>query len=335
MNPSEVRPSPSHHFHHPPAPWGASPPNRQRRHETESMQSALVPGLIAGAVQAVLFNPIDRALFLRVLHRRSFFCLDNWANPFQGFGNAALYRTLCGASYLVWQDVMRGELERRNPQLLVDSPVVAQLAIGCIAGTLNGLALNQLQIVKYQLWSTPLTQQLASAGGSPIRRNGVIRVAQEMLERGGVRVFFRGVGVSILRDSVFGMLYETIRRVRPPVTGCDFFWNLSAAVVASTATAPLNYCRNMIYGSPVDGSPLKVIQLLTQLKGEVMQEQSFARRASLVNARLNIGLGAFRVGVGMAVGQHIFDWIKHRSGHAQQQPLIDAGMPTAVPVGTE
>jgi hypothetical protein len=297
MNTSrEVRPA-SHHFG---APSAATHSGSGGAHGRS--WGVLVPGLLSGAVQAVVFNPFDRALFLRVLHRRRFLCARNWSTPFQGFGNAALYRTLCGASYLIWQDVMHDVLESSCPGMQAERPVLAQLLVGFWAGTLNGLILNKLQIVKYQLW----TDSATSVGGW---RN----IIREMLRHGGVRVFFRGVGVSILRDSFFGMIYETMRRssfIGELDEDRQFFRNMGAAVVAGTATAPLNYCRNMIYGSPVTGSPLRMRHLIRQLAREVSWQPSVRRRAALLNARLNVGLGALRVGLGMAVGQHVFDCLK-------------------------
>lgn len=267
----------------------------------------LFPGLVSGAVQAVMFNPFDRALFLRVLHRRSFFCRQNWTSPFQGFGNAALYRTLCGASYLVWQDLTMDALERNCGGFVAERPLLAQLTVGFVAGTLNGLILNKLQVVKYQIWSTAPSGETTSVDWRKVTRG--------MWRHGGVRVFFRGVSASILRDSCFGMIYETLRRSgqnesAPKDDAAPFFHNLGAAVIAGTATAPLNYCRNIIYGSPITGSPQRMRQLMRQLLMEAAWKPTLRDGAALLNARLNIVLGAVRVGVGMAVGQYIFDVVK-------------------------
>ncbi len=48
------------------------------------MQGNLVAGTTVGALQAVLFNPWDRALYLSVKEKRPFLHRANFTQPFQG-----------------------------------------------------------------------------------------------------------------------------------------------------------------------------------------------------------------------------------------------------------
>jgi hypothetical protein len=161
------------------------------------------PALISGASQAILFNPIDRALYVRVkFRRRRFLDKRNFERPFQGFMNAAVYRTLVGASYMFWQDSMRIAIERLAPapcQASV-SPQLNSMLIGLSAGSVNGFALNTLQAVKFRMWNTD--------------ERGItfLRTALNMYKEGGVAIFFRGCITTMIRDSVFGVVYETTRR---------------------------------------------------------------------------------------------------------------------------
>lgn len=161
------------------------------------------PALLSGASQAILFNPIDRALYLRVkFRRRRFLDKRNFERPFQGFMNAVVYRTLVGASYMFWQDSVRIAIERVAPvRCQADvSPQLNSMLIGLAAGSLNGFALNTLQAVKFRMWNTD--------------ERGItfLRTAVHMYGEGGVAIFFRGCVTTMVRDSVFGVVYETARR---------------------------------------------------------------------------------------------------------------------------
>lgn len=119
----------------------------------------VVPALSSGAIQAILFNPIDRALYLRVTYRRSSF-LDwrNFDRPFHGFMNAAVYRTLVGACYLFWQDTFHFYIQRHLPSWCQESvsPQLNAMLIGFTAGASNGLALNAMQAIKFRMWNENL-----------------------------------------------------------------------------------------------------------------------------------------------------------------------------------
>ncbi|ORC87880.1 uncharacterized protein TM35_000191240 [Trypanosoma theileri] len=260
------------------------------------------PALMSGAAQAVIFNPFDRALYVRVKFRRNHF-LDrrNFEKPFQGFMNAAVYRTLVGASYMFWQDSMRIFIERVMPEYFQasHSPKTNAFLIGATAGSLNGSVLNGMQVVKYRMWN-------AEVGSS------FYAVALDAYKENGLRIFFRGIGATALRDCIFGVVYESCRRAtgfkdfldsyvifiqhwskelfgKGMTPGCSvdagnsthhggdvegslwksqkcgmcaFFSNLVAALLASVASSPFNYVRSVIYGAPSGSVPMRYLPLL-------------------------------------------------------------------------
>ncbi|KAG5479564.1 hypothetical protein CUR178_03325 [Leishmania enriettii] len=171
-------------------------------HGKDSFLYSAGPALLSGASQAILFNPIDRALYVRVkFRRRRFLDKRNFEHPFQGFMNAAVYRTLVGASYMFWQDTMRIAIERFAPAVCRadTSPLLNSILIGLAAGSTNGFALNTLQVVKFRMWNT--------------NERGItfLRTALHMYGEGGALIFFRGGLTTMVRDSVFGVVYETAR----------------------------------------------------------------------------------------------------------------------------
>lgn len=199
-------------------------------HKSDLVQllETATPALVSGAIQSVLFNPFDRALYVRVQSRRRRF-LDrrNFERPFQGFGNAAVYRTIVGASYVFWQDSCRIWIPRAVPSLSeAQNPTLNAVSVGLIAGAANGLALNNLQAIKFRMWTEAPPEQLhpsatrltsaslptAPAATSSSTSMGFFGTARNMYATGGIRVFYRGCIITMQRDSVFGVTYEGLRR---------------------------------------------------------------------------------------------------------------------------
>lgn len=262
------------------------------------------PALLSGASQAIIFNPIDRALYVRVRFRRARF-LDrrNFQRPFQGFMNAAVYRTLVGASYMFWQDSVRLAIGRFGPRFVQAerAPHINSVLIGLTAGSINGFTLNMLQVVKFRMWNS--------------NEKGVTfaRTAGNMLREGGPLIFMRGCMTTVVRDSIFGMVYETARRSsawvdffhhyvgravalqrrlrgRPAEAAtealreethvsvansraqcevCTFTANLLAAMLASILSSPFNYVRSIVYGTPASAVPLGYVPLLRSFAFQV------------------------------------------------------------------
>lgn len=274
---------------------------RQQQRSFSTLTAA--PAMLSGAVLAVLFNPYDRALYLRVHHVRPFFHKENWRTPFQGFANAAVYRTVCSGSYLIWQDTGRYVLDCTAPGVLDASPSMCGAAVGLFAGTINGLLLNHPQLIKYRMWT--------DGSGT------FMSVTARILRTGGVRLLFRGVRVSVARDAVFGVVYEVLRSSSLPAVDSanttetsSFIRNVTAAGIASCCSAPFNYCRNIAYGAPSHSTPLGTRQLLRLLWVQCKQRSTPLERLRFLNSRCNLVWGTLRVGLGMGVGQGMFQWFK-------------------------
>lgn len=419
---------------------------------TDLLKTA-APALCSGAIQAVLFNPYDRALYVRVQQKRKHF-LDrrNFQAPFQGFANAAAYRTISSASYIFWQDTCRYWIEEigggaaKNQFTSANYPVAYSAVIGVVSGAANGLALNNMQAIKFTMWSQSSqivdhweTKKDASiakklemgnvkatvAGTNSAAEKGFFTTAAEMYRQGGAGIFFRGVKVTICRDTVFGLVYELLRNskiirsslqktvhtgaqlkariqndsdgyhrwlakhnkkmAKQDQNGLAFVQNVFAACSGCIASSPINYLRSLAYGTPYGAQVLPLKTLYTFHLREVqyvfrnghtftdvvkfkrIQDVSFcdahrieAARSGLglrplymadtaeggcaptqkgngflrrflrqprwcqpighrmhfwaaanhINRRLNIGWGSLRVGLGMAVGQHVFAMAK-------------------------
>jgi hypothetical protein len=136
-----------------------------------------------------LLNPWDRALYLSVTHRRAFLHRENFIRPYQGLSQTLVQRSLSTGLYFPLEDLFMSVFQ---------SPVMA----GQVAGLANGLLLNPLACVKYQIW------------GHCEPNRAFMQQARSMMRNGGVAVFFRGAPATCLRDSVFGATFSGLRRGR-------------------------------------------------------------------------------------------------------------------------
>lgn len=325
-----------------------------------------------------MFNPYDRALYLRVhLKRDRFLDRRNFKAPFEGFGNAVAYRTIVGASYIFWQDSchhwfkiaerqyhsVRGEEDVEPSFTPGNHPVLYPTCVGIVAGAANGLALNNLQAIKFRMWSDN------SIVEGHQNTKGFFSTGAHMYRTAGVSSFFRGVKITVLRDVTFGLVYESLRHsatmervvggkaselfaassradsqsdagkraARRDANIRRFAINLCSGVMGTVASSPINYLRSVIYGTPLLSCPIPIRTVIrfniNELNYMLKHGHSFATEAAMIrgmnasctvptgkqhwgpawrclNAKLNIGWGSLRVGLGMASGQYFFARIK-------------------------
>ena len=154
--------------------------------------------------------------------------------------------------------------------------------------------------------------------------------AREMFQRGGIRPFFVGTSATVLRDVIFGGSFAIFRReipltlnkinnenntlsdkdksqIIPTIKVNQFTINLLAGCLATAASSPINYVRNIHYATPADQpaeSHMKILQRLWQLAAA---ESTFFKRCKYLQSRLRIGWGTARVGCGMALAAQLYD----------------------------
>jgi hypothetical protein len=291
-------------------------PEKARVHPVLS----LAAGLVTGNVIAVVFNPIDRALYLSMREHRPFFRLENFRNPWRGLSQAVVHRTLSHGMYYILQQ----ELRQRVAPWVNDgrlSERQAAFVVGTCAGTINGLVLNPIAAVKYQLWST--------------EEGSVWRALRHKWVAGGVRPFLKGSSASMLRDVLFGCVYELLRHRPPPqhstqaAAGANtsaqsnpgqptlkamthYIWRFSssffAAGCAVALSSPFNYARQRIYACPPHLTPPTIPSILHNLLTQAASVPTLLGRLRFLQIQLAIGLGTARSAAGMASGQLLFDY---------------------------
>jgi hypothetical protein len=132
---------------------------------------------------------------------------------------------------------------------------------------------------------------------------------------------------------VFGCIYEVgrseLKRLvqRMPVDPsikhsqwASLSCNIVAAILATTASAPLNYIRNIKYASPASAPDPSYRRVMLGLWIEARRLPTTKERVQYTIQSLRIGWGSARVGVGMGIGQLAFDFCRDGLS-AFQNPL--------------
>lgn len=100
-------------------------------------------GFVSGLLQAFIFNPWDRALYLSVKNERAFLRWDNFHDPFGGVMQTVVQRALSAGLYF--------PMEELSYELITYSgfhnPFVS-LAAGTLAGIINGVVMNPFSRIK-------------------------------------------------------------------------------------------------------------------------------------------------------------------------------------------
>lgn len=249
-------------------------------------------GLTAGVAQAGVFNPYDRALYLSVKDQRAFLDRRNWQAPYSGFWQSLGGRALSGGLYFPLEHLFLRLLDSN------DDPTLNFVG-GTAAGAVNAIVLNPLSAIKYKTWGKDESRGMWTEAWSMMRK------AQSW------RPFWNGLLPTLLRDVIFGGCYTWFR--------FQFKWwfewtdaeqykaNMLAAAVATVASGPLNYARNLQYATSSTQQAETTAVVLLGLYHETMAEETVPKRLRLLQQRLRVGWGTARVALGMSFGHYIYD----------------------------
>jgi hypothetical protein len=278
-------------------------------HHRQQQWSSLLCGLAAGVAQAGLFNPYDRALYLSVRDDRKFLHRSNWTHPYMGFLQSLSTRAIAGGLYFpaeYWALQLVPHLAPQHPQR-------QHMLAGLLAGTVNAIVLNPLTAVKYKTWEREINR-------------GVWHEALHMAQTGsGWRPFVKGLGPTILRDSVFGGTYTVLRLqiVESDMGVPTYAANLFAAALATIVSGPFNYVRTVQFATPNGDRAPTVPTVLHDLYRECMAVNGagsgagamtvLSRRLHFVQIKLRIGWGTARVALGMSFAHAVYDWLHVRT----------------------
>lgn len=271
----------------------------QARIDMPVSSSAYLCGLLAGVAQAGVFNPYDRALYLSVTYDRSFLSWQNWKAPYTGFFQSIGGRALAGGLYFPLEHYFLHLIRPHGNgggTMTSASYSTEHFIAGTSAGAANAIVLNPLSAIKYRTWRREVSR-------------GMWAEASRMLHKaGGLRPFWNGLLPTLYRDVTFGGVY-TFLRFRIQACGQLDQWqaNCLAAALATIASGPFNYVRNIQYGTKSREKALSTWMILKDLWWQTAEQDSLQRRIQFLTTKLRIGWGTIRVSLGMSLGHTIYD----------------------------
>jgi hypothetical protein len=298
-----------------------------RENETATLSTKLklfTCGFISGLLQAGAFNPWDRALYLSVKMDRQFLDLRNFEHPMAGAMQTIVQRAISAGLYFPFEELFRDFFSER-----LGSSSLSTFFAGISAGAVNGFIMNPVSATKYNYW------------GQPEAKGTFITTAVTMFRVGGIRPFYVGATATILRDLGFGGIFAILRHEllgkkmignssssnsssmngkkkkddlhmdkqveeKKNVRARGFVVNLFSACIATIASSPLNYVRNVHYATPPSIKAEGTIKILNELWFAASNEPNLRLRLKYLQSRLRLGWGTARVGCGMAFGAFVY-----------------------------
>ena len=110
-------------------------------------------GFTSGLLQAALFNPWDRALYLSVRYHRPFLHIRNFSNPFAGVFQTLFQRAVSSGVYFpleqLFAEGLHSKLSVANEgKSMRKFSTQIHFVAGLLAGATNGIIMNPFTSVK-------------------------------------------------------------------------------------------------------------------------------------------------------------------------------------------
>jgi hypothetical protein len=246
------------------------------------LTASVACGFSSGLLQAALFNPYDRAMYLSIHFNRPFLSKSNWAfrESFVGVLPSLLQRAVSSGLYFPMEQYFRGSL--------AGSKGSVDALAGIFSGAATGFLTSPINAAKFSQWREA-------------RGRSAVDSARAVYESGGLRALMRAAPVTVSRDLTFGMCFSFLRHRGES----GLAENIGAASVATVISSPLNYVRMRQYSAP--GGPPSAVAILRELGRQASAIPTIPERLAFMATACNMGWGALRVGLGIGITGELYD----------------------------
>ena len=262
---------------------------------SESAASLLFNGVVTGSLSALL-NPLDRALHLSVKEKKSILTASIWKNPYQGVTKAFYSRMVSYGVFFSLSDIYK--------DFFKDKTTYPTLC-GSVTTVMTTVALSQpISVIKMYQWNHNVSDKLISSG-------------RYLVRTWGWRVLFKASIPTLTRDVIFTTTYmESSERLNPDK---KFTTNLVIASLATALSSPFNYYRSRQFFNFNEGQ-IPIHKVIRELIEDSKVKKSWISKIKYIGYdSLNIGLGTARVGLGMALSDKIYCWLKTHPARKRQE----------------
>jgi hypothetical protein len=176
-------------------------------------QNEVISGITTGIMTAIIFNPIDKAIYVSTTKNLSIFNKEVWSNCFKGTLNTILTRIITSGMYFTFLDKLSASY----------SPF--QTAV--ITSFTCNILTNPIQLVKFHGWY------------NNISLNDSYKLIYKTYGIRGLGIGFISI---FLRDVCFNYSYLSLKKEK------DHLYNLSVVTLSLIGVSPLNLIKNKKYG---------------------------------------------------------------------------------------
>lgn len=168
--------------------------------------------IVVGIFQAVIFNPLDKAIYNSIINNNTLFTYKNWIKPFAGTSNGIYTRIISGGLYFYLLDFTKN-------MELYHSALTVSLTTSII--------LNPFNVVKFRSYSNNITTYQSFI---------------QNYKKYGLRFGSIGICSLIMRDFIFNCVYLKYKK-----NNNEMLYNCSIICAASVISSPFHFMRNMKY----------------------------------------------------------------------------------------
>lgn len=171
-------------------------------------------GLGAGFISAIIFNPIDKAIYLSTTKDLKITNSNVWKGLYKGSSLSILTRIITSGLYFSYIDYYSS--------ILNSNLQVATITAG------SCLITNPLQIIKFKSWYSD---------------SSITDTYLNIKNKFGYKGFMIGGSSLFMRDLVFNYIYLSLKKKDEHLN------NIGGVCLALVAVAPLNLIKNKKYGN--------------------------------------------------------------------------------------
>lgn len=178
------------------------------------MNTEIISGVLTGILSSIIFNPIDKAIYLSTTKNISILNKSVWVKPYKGSVNTISTRIINSGLYFSYLDYY-SKITNKNSH-------VALMTALCCSIT------NPIQLIKFNSWYN----------------NRSIKDSIKILyKENGYKAFTCGLSPLILRDFIFNYIYITFKKKDNHIN------NILTICGALTITSPFNLIKNEKYAN--------------------------------------------------------------------------------------
>jgi len=223
--------------------------------------------IAVGIIHAIVFNPIDKAIYNSVINNNKLLTIANWKKPFCGCLNNINSRIINGGIYFYLLDYTK-------TMNLYQSALTVSLTTAII--------LNPLNIIKFNSYIDNSTSY-----------NSLLKNYKKY----GFKFTKIGIESLILRNFIFNVIYLKYKK-----DNNNLIHNCSVICLASVATSPLHYIRNMKYYT--NDSYYNICKNL------IIDTKQTNNKINFIFKQFAIGYGTMRTVVEVYTGQIMYSTLK-------------------------